>query len=116
MLYSKPAGKGSDFYPNTIYSPLNINARPTPEAQILNIPERNILNDIAKRAGTIKTTAIFVETSVNGAKSMNGITNTVKLKVIALVMVNILGYLILKQVIKLNLLILNAILKNIYKL
>lgn len=71
MLYSKPAGKGSDFYPNTIYRPVDINARPTPEAQILNIPERNILNDIAKRAGTIKTTAIFVETSVNGAKQID---------------------------------------------
>ncbi|MFB0773552.1 hypothetical protein [Proteus cibi] len=32
VLYSKPAGKGSDVYPNTIYRPVDINARLTPEA------------------------------------------------------------------------------------
>lgn len=82
MLYSPPVGVGSDRYPAIIYheDPKNRETVLTTEGKALNIPKETQLREIAKQKGTINTSAVVIEKSLNGAKQIELVKTDIPVK------------------------------------
>lgn len=82
MLYSPPVGVGSDRYPAIIYHeyPKNRETVLTTEGKALNIPKETQLREIAKQKGTINTSAVVIEKSLNGAKQIELVKTDIPVK------------------------------------